>query len=81
MNSHIAKEQTKDLIYMNEIIEQIKKKSLLKIVIGSVLVILGLLIHLIPLMPGSWIIFIGLEILGIRLLLQEKLKKIFKSFI
>lgn len=64
---------------MNEIFEQIKNKPKLKILIGVSLVILGLLIHLIPLMPGSWLIVIGLEILGIRLLLQNKLKERFKD--
>lgn len=64
---------------MNEIFEQIKNKPKLKILIGVSLVILGLLIHLIPLMPGSWLIVIGLEILGVRLLLQNKLKERFKD--
>lgn len=41
--------------------------------IGLILVILGLLIHLIPLMPGGWIIFLGLELMGIRLLVQDKI--------
>lgn len=65
---------------MNEIFEQIKNKPRLKILIGAFLVIFGLLIHLIPFMPGSWIIVAGLEILGIRLLVQNKLKKRFKKF-
>jgi len=60
---------------MNEIYEQIKNTPRLKILIGVFLVMLGLLIHLIPLMPGSWVIVAGLEILGIRLLLQKELKK------
>lgn len=64
---------------MDEIFKQIKNKPKLKILIGVSLVILGLLIHLIPLMPGSWLIVIGLEILGIRLLLQNKLKERFKD--
>jgi O-antigen/teichoic acid export membrane protein len=43
------------------------------------LVIIGLLVHLIPLAPGALIIVIGLEFLGVRLLVQNKLKKYFKN--
>jgi hypothetical protein len=64
---------------MNEIFEQIKNKSRLRILVGVFFVLFGLLIHLIPLMPGSWAIVIGLEILGVRLLVQDKLKKRFKG--
>ena len=64
---------------MKEIFEQNKNKSVLKIIAGVTLVIFGLLIHLIPLVPGSWAIFIGLEILGIRLLVWDKIKAWFKK--
>jgi hypothetical protein len=55
----------------------------LRKLLGVFLVILGLIIHLIPFVPASWIIFIGLELLGVRLLLQNKAKARwhkFKSF-
>jgi hypothetical protein len=42
-------------------------------VVGIVLVALGLLALLTPLTPGSWLIPIGLELLGLRLLLAGKL--------
>jgi len=29
---------------------------------------------IIPLTPGSWLVFIGLELLGVRVLLSDKLK-------
>lgn len=58
---------------MDEIIKKIKTNTSLKILIGLFFIIFGFLIHLIPLVPGSWAIFIGLEILGIRLLVQNKL--------
>lgn len=64
---------------MKEIFEQIKNKSKLKILAGTFFVVFGLLIHLIPLVPGSWAIFIGLEILGIRLLIWDKIKIWFKK--
>ncbi|MGE5295004.1 MAG: PGPGW domain-containing protein [Solirubrobacterales bacterium] len=44
-----------------------------KKVIGVVLVILGLIALLTPLSPGSWLILIGLEFLGLRILLENKL--------
>ncbi len=64
---------------MKEIFEQIKNKSVLKIISGVALIIFGLLIHMIPLVPGSWAIFIGLEILGIRLLVWDKIKAWYKK--
>jgi hypothetical protein len=42
--------------------------------VGIILIILGLILHLIPLFPAGWIIVLGLEVLGIRLLLQDKIK-------
>jgi len=42
--------------------------------VGIFLVILGLILHLIPLFPASWIIVIGLELMGIRILVQDKIK-------
>ena len=58
---------------MNKIIKQLKKDSLIRIIAGFFLVILGLLLHLIPFFPGSWIIFLGLEILGVRLLVWDEI--------
>jgi len=37
-----------------------------------VLIILGVLAALTPFSPGSWLALIGLEILGLRILLQRK---------
>ena len=59
---------------MRDLFDQVRVKSKIRVVIGIFLVLLGLIIHLIPLVPGSWVIFIGLEILGIRLMVQDKLK-------
>lgn len=42
-------------------------------IVGIVLVVLGFLALLTPLTPGSWLIPIGLELLGLRLLLADKL--------
>jgi len=44
----------------------------LRIILGIVLIILGVLAALTPFTPGSWLAFIGLEFLGLRLLFQRK---------
>jgi len=45
----------------------------LKIVFGVLLIVLGVLALLTPLTPGSWLALIGLEILGLRILLERKI--------
>lgn len=48
-------------------------KKVLRIALGILLMILGVLALLTPFTPGSWLALIGLEILGLRLVLQRKL--------
>jgi hypothetical protein len=43
-----------------------------RIILGIVLIIIGVLAALTPFSPGSWLALIGLEILGLRILLQQK---------
>ncbi len=50
-------------------------KRVTKTVVGVVLIILGLAALFTPLSPGSWLILIGLEFLGLRLVLENKLWK------
>ena len=45
-----------------------------KIVIGLVLIIIGFLALVTPFTPGSWLIFVGLEILGVRVAFWQKIK-------
>ncbi len=40
----------------------------LKLLIGLLFITLGLLALVTPLTPGSWLVFIGLELIGIRIL-------------
>jgi hypothetical protein len=47
--------------------------KILRIIIGVVLIVLGLLALATPLTPGSWLALIGLELLGIRLIVQRKI--------
>ncbi len=48
-------------------------KRIAKKVLGVILIILGFLALITPLSPGSWLLLIGLEILGLRILLEDKL--------
>jgi hypothetical protein len=57
-----------------EKIKNIVAKTTFKKCAGVILIVLGLVLHLIPLFPAGWIIIVGLELLGIRLLLQDKIK-------
>ncbi len=45
----------------------------LKIILGIILIVLGVFALLTPLTPGSWLALIGLEILGLRILLERKI--------
>jgi len=58
---------------INNILSKFKKP------LGFFLVILGLILHLIPLFPAGWIIVLGLELIGIRILLEDKIKSLLKS--
>ncbi len=46
-----------------------------KKVLGAILLLIGIFALLTPLTPGSGLIFVGLELLGIRLLFAEKIKR------
>lgn len=48
-------------------------KTITRTVVGVVLIILGLAALLTPLSPGSWLILVGLEVLGWRIVLENKL--------
>ena len=50
------------------------KDSPTRKVAGIILIILGLLALVTPLTPGSWLIFVGLELLGIHLAVWDRLK-------
>jgi len=51
-----------------------QNKSLIKKIIGGILVVLGILALLTPLTPGSWLIPIGLEMIGVPLVFWDKAK-------
>ncbi|KKU68303.1 MAG: hypothetical protein UX89_C0005G0017 [Parcubacteria group bacterium GW2011_GWA2_47_16] len=49
----------------------------LKKLAGVLLILVGLTALVTPFTPGSWLIFVGLEFLGIRFLVWDKLKERF----
>jgi len=53
-------------------------KKNFKKVLGVLLIIIGILALVTPFTPGSWLIFIGLELLGIRFLVWDKFKSYFR---
>jgi len=54
--------------------EYINNKPKIKKIIGIFLILFGLAALFTPLTPGSWLVLIGLELLGLRILLFDKLK-------
>ncbi|MDH7598837.1 MAG: PGPGW domain-containing protein [Sedimentisphaerales bacterium] len=48
-------------------------KRIIRTLLGIVLIALGLIAAITPLTPGSWLVPIGLEILGMRLVVQRRL--------
>ena len=53
--------------------------GLFRKVAGAVLLVLGFLALVTPLTPGSWLIFVGAEMLGIGLLSRDNLKRYYKK--
>ncbi len=48
--------------------------KLFKKILGGFLIIFGVVIFLTPFTPGSWVFFVGLELLGVRMAVWDKLK-------
>jgi UDP-N-acetylmuramate dehydrogenase len=46
-----------------------------KKITGVIFIVLGILALITPLTPGSWLIFVGLELIGIRLVFYKNLQK------
>ena len=51
----------------------IRMKKIIRTVVGVILIVLGFVALVTPLSPGSWLILVGLELLGLRILLRDKL--------
>lgn len=50
-----------------------------KKIIGVIFIVYGLIALITPFTPGSLLIFVGLELLGVELLFWDKIKTWFKS--
>ncbi|MDO8241065.1 MAG: hypothetical protein Q7T51_03755 [Candidatus Moranbacteria bacterium] len=53
---------------MKDLMQKYKK------ITGVVFIILGILALITPLTPGSWLIFVGLELIGMRLAFYKNLQ-------
>lgn len=49
-------------------------RDLVKKIAGVVCLAVGIFVLVTPFTPGSWLIFVGLELLGVRILFLEKLR-------
>ncbi|MEK7608677.1 MAG: hypothetical protein AAB495_03795 [Patescibacteria group bacterium] len=56
-----------------------KNNPKLKKTIGVLLVLVGLLALATPFTPGSWLVVVGLELIGFRILFWDKIKARFRK--
>jgi uncharacterized protein YqgC (DUF456 family) len=54
-------------------------KSILKKILGVILIIVGLAALFTPLTPGSWLALIGLELAGFGFLLENRIGRAIKN--
>ena len=54
-------------------------KIRIKKIIGILVIVIGLLALVTPFTPGSWLIFVGLELFGFRMLFWDKIKPWFQK--
>ncbi len=57
----------------------LRERPWLKRAVGVLCIVLGLLALVTPLTPGSWLVFVGLELLGIRWLAWDKVRAWWKK--
>lgn len=55
-------------------------KIMIKKTIGILLIIIGLAALFTPFTPGSWLVFVGLEFIGTRVLFWDKIKGWFQKY-
>ncbi len=59
--------------------EYANKRPGVKKVVGIILILIGLAALFTPLTPGSWLVIIGLELLGVRILFFDPLRRRFSE--
>lgn len=52
----------------------------LKYVLGVILILIGFIALVTPLTPGAWLMFVGLELVGVRLTIWDKIKSRFNEW-
>jgi uncharacterized protein YqgC (DUF456 family) len=67
-------------LFLRYRVEKIKIKTGIRKLLGIFLFFIGLLALITPFTPGSWLIFVGLEFLGFRMLFWEKIKSRFQKY-
>ncbi|HEY4513863.1 MAG TPA: PGPGW domain-containing protein [Candidatus Paceibacterota bacterium] len=60
-----------------KLVKFLSENPKLKKIVGIILILVGLFALVTPLTPGSWLVFIGMEFLGLRFLLWDKIRKRF----
>ena len=63
-------------IYFKKLINE---KPKLRKFAGIILIILGILVYIVPFVPSTWMIFVGLEFLGVKMIFQNKIKLFFQN--
>ena len=59
--------------------EYIHNRPRIRKAVGVILILLGLVALVTPLTPGSWLAIIGLELLGVRILFFDSLRRRFSE--
>ncbi len=54
--------------------------KVLKVVGGVALIIIGFVALVTPLTPGAWLMFVGLELIGVRLVAWDRIKAWFTNW-
>lgn len=58
---------------LKELLKRVWGNTKVKKGVGVVLIIIGLVAFFTPLTPGSWLVFVGMGFLGVRILFWEKI--------
>lgn len=61
----------KILAIIAQVNQWINERPIVKRTVGVILVLLGLAALITPITPGSWLLLIGLEFLGLRIILRD----------
>jgi hypothetical protein len=48
--------------------------KIFKMILGVILILVGIFALITPFTPGSWLAFVGLELLGVRVAFWDKIK-------